>query len=454
MKSRGKGILTIGVIILFLIGCKKVDRDYKETTPIEEENSDVITWVYQFYPGISEENQNEINRLLHEKGINYQIRFILPEDEEGSPLVGEEYAEWICEYEKTGSLDIITSNIWAAGDNRDIDFIKDKMTPLDSYLETPEGLRLKESYTADEWKQCSVEGSVYVVPKAATVASGEAYLDNAVYIAVNNAYISYFDGFDGTYESLRVILDTIGNDDLHIVLSELPGERILYGLMGCSDIKSALPFRNSERSVIDITKTDELKVLLKEIYSDFESGVLLNYLWSPDVPKEKVLAFIYTGKRYPLDGFTDYLSAPDTYEANPRGKYGICKSSKNKDQAFQILSLCFSDIDILCLLYPGADKELMGRRKELLNANPNSELAGIRINFYENQTELLNQYTNSIMNLVNNMQRVKNPNSKDFYEYEFNPMCDIDSAWKQFIEETGYFSDWCSSANQQIQKVK
>ena len=102
MKSREKGLFTIIVIILFLMGCKKTDRDFKGIEPSEEE-SDVITWVYHFYPGISEENQNEINRLLHEKGINYQIRFILPEDEEGSPLVGEEYAEWICEYEKKGS---------------------------------------------------------------------------------------------------------------------------------------------------------------------------------------------------------------------------------------------------------------------------------------------------------------------------------------------------------------
>ena len=186
-------LMILVVMCLLLVGCKKKGSgDNKKNNISSEEESNIITWAYLFYPGISAENQREINRILQEKGIDYQIQFILPLDGEGNPLTGVEYAEWIEKYEKNKSLDIITSSAWPAGVNTDVEFVRSRMVPLNTYLETDDGKVLRNIFTEEEWKGCSLDGNAYVIPQPVVGTSDDYGLDLGVYAAVNEKYEEYF----------------------------------------------------------------------------------------------------------------------------------------------------------------------------------------------------------------------------------------------------------------------
>ena len=443
-------IILVGMCFL-LIGCKKNAKGENiKNNESPEEASNVITWVYLFYPGISAENQREINRILQEKGIDYQIRFVLPLDGEGCPLTGGEYAEWVESYEKNGALDILTSGVWPAGVSTELEFIRKQMVPLNAYFETSDGKILKEFFTEEEWKACSLEGNSFVIPQPVIGGSDNYGVDAGVYVSVKEEYATYFNTFDGTYDSLMKSYNAIGDKNLRIVFPYLPSAREVLGLLGYSILENSLPFSEEEKKVVDITKTDEMKNLLQNMYTDMKSKTLVIQSWELEIPKEQVLAYIYTNKKMPRAGFKDYLIAPGINELNLRGKYGISVNSKRKEHAFQILSICLTDPDILCLLYPGVDRELILNRKELLSCE-SGELFGISFSFDEKQASMIRSFSNEYSSLVNSLQRSKT-NADDGYYYELNPTFDIDLEWKKFAESINSYTYLCDSANQQIQE--
>ena len=103
-------------ISLSLIGCKSKQKRTEQTpmeTPaptisvqyshfderlIQYPVSERISWAYYHFPGISVDTQNEINRILYEKGFDCQIDFISTDG-----YVGNEYTEWLDMYEKNQS---------------------------------------------------------------------------------------------------------------------------------------------------------------------------------------------------------------------------------------------------------------------------------------------------------------------------------------------------------------
>lgn len=452
MKRTRKWLLVFGVICIILSGCKKGNiKDEAKSGDAQTEESNIITWAYLFYPGISAENQRDINRILQEKGMDCQIRFVLPLDIDGAPLTGTGYASWVDDYEEKYSLDIITSGTWPAGVTADIDFVKKHMEPLDSYLKSGEGKVLLEEYTEDEWRQVSLNECTYVIPSF-VLGTPDAYgLDGGVYASINAKYEHFFSEFDGSYSSLRQIYSTIGDESLRIVISGLPGPRELYGLLGYSMLNTGLPYSREEKCVVDVSKTEEIPNLLHELYADMEAGILINQAWTAEVPQDCVLVYIRTKIGTPQDGFVDYQMAPGIYELNLRAKYGISVNSKKKDRAFQVLKTCFTDPDILCLLYPGIEKELVSRRMEILSPFGKGDLSGILLEFDERQMELIQGIVPAYTGLFNNLQ-CRNEESDVDYDYTLNPAFDPDAEWASFLESVSWYSDICAAANQQIQE--
>jgi len=458
------GMLLVLAFVFICVGCKKSTSEVEEENDVDNEEEQKwsfkqeigeigpndIVWVCNFFPAISEETQKDINRVLREKGIDYQIHFIVPRNDDGELLIGgEEYATWVYEHEKKEELDIITSNTWTIGDYGVDEFVKKHMVPLNSYLETQYGMLIKDTYTDDEWKQCSIGEQVFVIPKAGNISTPEdSFLGVGIYIAVNDSYSAYFDGFDGTYASLKDIYKAIGNNELHIVLPGLPSDQMLYGLMGWSLVQDVFPFRSEDGCVVDITKSDDYRNLLSELVADYKAGILINRDWETDFLPENVLAYIHMGRIILPEGFTDYCSAPDLYDSNLRARYGISVGSTKKEQAFSVLSMCLSDMDLLSLFYPGAD-ELLKRRKELLEMNPKSNWAGIRIVIGED-VETIKEYRHAMNGLFSGTQRIKKYDSEGVPVYEFNTEYDLDAEWNGFIEKASLFSSWCESANRQI----
>ena len=377
-----------------------------------------VTWVYFGFPGISVDNQRKINRILFEKETDCQIRFVSAGD-----INGLEYERALDDWENTESPDIITSSVWTVGDSEQYHFLETHMIPLNSYLDTVAGKKLRDCYTENEWKQVSLNGNIYVIPKAGYIAE-DMGVDSGVYASVNDKYKDFFRGYDGTYASLKAIYEEIGDKNLHIVVSGF-SDMLIYGLLGYSTMFH-LPVQIDEK-VIDITRSSDCMELIAELYSDLKSGVLVNKSVSAETNGE-VLAYIHLCKGLPKEGFQEYLVAPCLYESSFGNRYGIAADSEKKELAFQVLSLCCSDPEILSLLYPGLSRDMLEKRVELLSSNPRSNLAGMHMALTDNQAEKLMKYSNEFTCLLSSMYFF---NSDD--ELELNPEFEVYAAWNDFV---------------------
>jgi len=403
-----------------------------------------ITWTNVFIP---EENRNEINRILYEKGLDCQIRFVKAGDH-----FGTEYAQWLDYCEETIPLDIISSSSWSQGESEVYDFLNTRMFPLNDLLETEEGKTLKEAYTANEWRECTRNRKVYTVPVAVRGSFYTGYtIDTGLHISVKEDYLDFFTEYDGTYTFLKEIYKRIGNNDLCIVINQID-ETMLYGLLGYKALHyAAIPYSEELRSVPDITETDELPSLLKNLYDDLNSGLLINPSVASEIP-DNVLVFLEGNATTERTGFRDLVIQDGTYEFNCNMKFGINRTSTQKELAFQILSVCFSDPDILCLIYPGVDRNLIDERMKKLSAIPEADTAGMILPETERILSSImaedTQYDMHFLRLVNSMYVYRNP--EDYSTRILNPDWDVTKAWKEYTESVPYFGEIREAANQDI----
>ncbi len=407
--------------------------------------SQTITFVYSFFPGIPEKDQNEINRILYEKGYDCQIRFIKPVDEKGGPLLGTEYEEWVDAFEKTfGPIDIITSSSWRTYDTACDEFLKAHLLPLNECLETEEGQILKERYTADEWNSVTLNGKTYVIPRAVFGGTPDYGIDAGIYISVSEKYADYFSGFDGTYASLRTIYDTIGDNNLYIV-TNLINEQTLCGLLGYSyfDI-THLPYKQENENVIDMTRMKDFSSLLNKVYEDLSSGLLIYSGHAESIP-DGILAYIHEYETSLKEGWIHYLISPKMYEFNPRMSYGISVNSEQKNLAFRVFSFCFSDPEIICLLTGCENRELIANRVDSLLTIPRMRLSGIHFDFTEKQVGELRKCDESFSRLINKLFI-----QSDEEQSRLNPDFDAAKAWEEFVNEAGNMTEVCEAANQTI----
>lgn len=412
--------------------------------PAPYETSQSVTMVIPrlFWSAISEESMNEINRILYEKGLDCQIIFVRADNVN----TGAQYIRWLDYCEQTVPIDVLYSGNWNPEiDSEMIPFVEERFLPLNDYLKTEEADTLWNTYTEDEWMSGTINGKTYLIPRAAIDYNGKTCLDIGTYISVNEKYEEYFTDFDGTYASLKAIYERIGDSELCILTDGLD---YIPALLGYSFVfQDELPYQRDAKRVIDITQADEYAKLLKNLYSDMCSGVLVDYPRTGVVP-EQILAVIHRCRGLFVDGYKEYLISPDYHEFNWNGKYGVSVRSEKRELALKILSACFSDPDILCLLNPGSDREVLAHRMELLSDAPKSELAGI---FFEETFSAMRKVkkypSDAPRGLFAGIYYKTNP---DDQYYLVNPNWDFDEAWKKFLIEYSYYYEIYDAANRDI----
>ena len=301
------------------------------------EKPETIRWVNTVLKGPNKEEQAEINRLLQEKGINCEIVFY---DYKGE--FGKDYRTWV-DTQVGGKLDIINSQAWS-NNTDELEFIRDYMTDLTDYMETEEGQKLYQAYAPMDWDKLRIDGKIYSVQSMTTLS--HRYW--GVYLSVDDAYLDYFEGFDGTYRDLRRIYDEIGDNSLVLQMDSLETE-IIYACLGLQSFRD-LPYDDeTDRFLSPADLGEDLNGLMDDLYRDIEDGVLKTPFGEETV-SEHVLAEIYYGDRPKREGYTDILIQEDFGKKSYWFSYGIGKNSTKKDMAFVVLATCFSDPEISAIL--------------------------------------------------------------------------------------------------------
>lgn len=431
-------VLFILLGTMFLAGCQKKEND-SDTDP-----SKTVTWMLNTFPRISSETQDAINRLLSEKGYDFKVSFV---NDECWTNARYEYVEYLNDFEKNNPSDIISSYYWPVGDTSHRDFVEEHFAPLDEYLMTEAGQKLMDYFSANEWKQCSLNGKQYVVPRAMIDNGNEGIVLDGTFLSVKEEYVTFFNEFDGTYKSLKDIYHQIGDDSLCIVIDGI-WEETVYGLLGYPVLYGGhLPYQTDTQTVVNRSENEVLE-LVKVLYQDIASGVLVNLSRTEEIP-EGVFVRIHLGMEGPREGYKEYMLAPGNFEGNCKARYGISVKSKHKDLAFEALAVCMTDPDILQLLHAKThmDRSLYENRKELVSVMPNDRLAGIELSLPDELSVQFSEYEGAFSSFADSMY-LRDTSKRQ--EYSLNANWDADKAWEIFLSQTPYYQDVCDSINSQI----
>ena len=356
-----------------------------------EDQPNHIVWAVSGFAYISEETQAEIQRLIEEKGIDCTIEFTSAEH-----YGGEEYVAWLNgEKEKNSAPDILTGCFWKTGTIEGASFLKKEFYPLNEFLQTENGSQLYDAYAKLEWKRTEVDGKIYIIPNRPR----SERKDSGVYLYVNTQYESYFDSFDGTYDSLRKVYDEVHDDNLIIAMGSAGTITTLAMMGGYREIYDA-SYHEPSQKYIDLTRDTHTKEFLMTWYTDLQEGLLVSEVEPEDLP-ENALAYIHYGKLDSLNGYSEYVVLPDLYETLAGGSYGVLKDSTHKDLAIQVLAACYSDPRIASLLtWRESDEEEWQEKTAYLKTCQASSFTGFVPALSKEQIALLDSYNDAVDSLV------------------------------------------------------
>lgn len=335
----------------------------KDTTSDLSNDSPHLVWAVGLSPYITPEAREEIISFLHKKGIDCEIDFV-------DVVGGETYREW---YEKQKQNNRVPDILAVAPMERGIygsaEFIRSELLPLNDFLDTEEGRNLFGSYCDIEWKQVTIDGKIYTIPKRMR----ERVYD--LYIYVNDRDKNTFEeSFDGSYESLRQICEG-STAERPIIGSDSLGSACLCPFLGFI-CRNSLFYDTASKTFDDLCGDDRLKDLLLDVHSDMMTGRFVSWA-SSDILADDVFAYI-TDKQLngSAAGYTQYVLSPYVFTINS-GAFGVCAFSSKQELALQVLGACFSAPEIASLIgYGEVSVEEWDKETEMIKTYTPDKLTG------------------------------------------------------------------------------
>ena len=341
-----------------------------------------IVWAISLVPYITEEAREEVNRFLRDSGIDCQVDFV-------AEAVATDFKDWFDKQKSNNSTpDIIPSHGWTYGDYDAAKFVREEFLPLDDYLKTGDGEKLKENYSNLEWKQAVLDGKIYTVPGRP--------IDQrfGLFLYINDRIRPSFDeAFDGTYASLSEIAEQL-KESGYVSAYNIFGTSEALAFLGYKMIHFA-PYDLNTAKFVDITKQSELRELLQEMYEDIESGIF-NAWVSPDQISEDIAIYVGTSSLSKIpDGFSEYVLLPAVEASSFGMSYGVSILSSKQELAFKVLSACFSDPRIASIICWREDMSEEWRKwTDYFDALGSCGITGFLPDLSEEEIQLLLTFTN------------------------------------------------------------
>ena len=341
-------------------------------TPMVYPVNNHITWARPFFGyAPNAEEQLEINRLLYEKGLDCAVDFV-----NMGVLTDEENVVWLEHQLAAGTVpDILSSGIWTdsstsgKGSIGACEYVRTWYQPLQEYFDTEDGKKLKNCFSETSWQDVTTDGNAYILPLT--------FSSYNMYLLVNNDYAARFEGFDGTYESLMKIYDSIGDPTLKIVIPGLD-QRIVSTMIGTSSF-GQMTYDTKTHQIIPYRGFTDAAKMWNTLYKDISEGRISDRNLSKKVDGT-VLAEYVIGASYACraeDGYTPIRIGSVNYFPSYASSLGIYRDSPQKELALKILAACMEDPEIRVLLRSGyTTAEEIRMVEELRQKEEVFELAG------------------------------------------------------------------------------
>ena len=417
------------------------DTDFSNSDITNNDDTPHIVWANQVYDqAFKKETQDRIQSFLLEKGINCTIDFLRMD------RMGKEYDAWL-QKQKEGTVpDIIPSGAWERGFLDSAEFAKRELLPLTGYFETDVGKQLLNAFAEVEWERIRIDGDIYFIPRRTNERYGDA---SALSLNVNDLYKDAFEAsFDGSYQSLHDICKSI--PDSHPILTTTR-MATMKQFLGVEDVFLAT-FDINERKFVDLTQKPNFKEVMQLVYSDYRAGLLIDINSSEEVSAD-AFAYIAHGTDQPVDGFTQFVLSEELFSYNG-GTYGVSAFSQNKDLAFRVLSLCYSDPEIASLISWGdedADADGWKEKTSYLNSCSPSCVTGFRPDITPKEYDIMRDYYDRLIEMYRSVHLAPrgvlegiNPNFPKLLDDFFNTSGKYDEVFRKYNEQ---FEAWIRNKN-------
>ena len=313
-------------------------------TPVVYPVSNHITWGMHFSSFMPDnEDQLAINKKLYELGLDCAIDFVPMET-----YSGEETAFWFKKMEKAGMVpDILNTGIWddygnVPGIVGSTAYIKAHFLPLNDYLATQEGAKLYDCFPEMQWKGAEIAGVNYTIP---------THYSRGYFLWVKDEYANRFANFDGTYDSLLKIRDSIGNPELQIVISGIDN-KLASAMLGYSSYLQ-YSYDTKTHQLIPFGGYEDGVKIWNRLFRDVTDGTILDRYTTAsaaNIKEDKILAEVVSEWKNPPKGYTVIRLSSDAYSPNFSGQLGVYKDSQQKELALRVITVCMSDPEIVEML--------------------------------------------------------------------------------------------------------
>lgn len=356
---------------------EELTGETKETPVEQNEDIQVLTWVIPDM--VSEEGLqgkiDTLNKKLLEDGYAFALQV--------KTVSWSAYRQQVVSMLDSGEVDIVSTGMDMTDGSLGYgqDFVRcGYLEELSGYLATEKGQRLKEWYSELEWKSVETDGKIYTLPNQYSIKGGS-------FLAFNKNYI--------TDEMLQDFHGTPG--ELYELISAIDIPKGVYPIIGSYSVKNlaALCGKLLDYGVLFDLNTGKVE-------NPFENKEFYNAMkdWNEIYTKGLVETFSYTGgdakKEMALhnnafvvwmgNGFDTlyeekqedviYVNLPFVMQSALSSTNGINKKSENKDMAWELLTLLYTEetyANLLVFGEEGKDYQLadgfvtVSADKEILN---------------------------------------------------------------------------------------
>ena len=321
----------------------------------------VLVWALMMtgYDAYSPFYTREVNEYLDEHGYDYVVCFKPLTDEYS--LFPDGFVAAVTEQIDSGEQIDIISPV-----NYDEFVFNGLYIPLDDYLKTGKGKELYDSVPEKLWDTLRINGSIYGIELNTSWTLSPDWL---YYV---NAELAQKYGYDIT----RPILDQL--DILKAVKENEKNVDVfstylrIDDILQCVDAKSVAGgvYWNEETHSAECIFDDPRYIEMLRLYDTLKSSGLLNDMGKMN---NSDTFFIFQDNKSGSSAYDPAVNVKIKYEDNTVEAIpvfdgqtatrispiatGICSSSENKEKAFELMSLVFSDPDLNNLLTYGIEGE-------------------------------------------------------------------------------------------------
>lgn len=298
------------------------------------------------YGSADSEIQNELNRLLDERGCNFAVEFRdIEEMPDGSQSCLSVY-EGMLESGQQADIIFTGVSINDTAEGTYSQFIeKGYLEPFNSYFDTKNGQRLYSQFDEKYWDRMTyTDGNIYGKSAAYTVSA-----PLSLHINPQNYDISDFDDtFECLIDTLKKVTAETGAPSLLLESGDISYENY-FGFTTYKGI-----YINSETGLAEnIFENPEFSEYVKLIAELTANGCATTN--SELVTDESLVAYIGT-YNYLYAGENDIIIGDSYYSSyGISSATGIAKNSQHKDEAFELMVLLNTDTELANLLYNGIE---------------------------------------------------------------------------------------------------